>query len=183
MGIHEFFTTIADRLSGKMRRLCTGLVCLMVVFLLCLNANYVVEQFRLIDPASYISGRVGRDDYIERFRHEYPAIQFANRNLSEKAKILCLFLGERQYYSDRGMIFDEGFFYHAVSRAKSLEEIQNNLKKRGITHLLVRYDLFIRWSDTNFDNKEKDMVQNLFNRRLTLRFSKGGYGLFEIQSH
>jgi hypothetical protein len=180
-GLHEIYALITDRFSEKGRRVCTGLVSAIIVLLVGLNVNYLLNQFRDVDPISYISGRVGRDDYIERFRREHPTIQFANRNLSEKAKILCLFLGKRLYYSDREMIFNEGFLLDALKRAGSSREVLIHLRKRGITHLLIRYDLFNQWQIDNFDKREKEVFAKFFDEHVNLLFSKNNYGLFELK--
>lgn len=180
-GLHNIYAWIKDKFSGKVKKISSGMVSFMVIFLMGLNANYVVEQFRYVDPISYISGRVGRDDYIERFRREYPAIQFANKNLSENVRILCLFLGKRQYYSDRNMLFDEGFLLYVLKRSKSPEEVQTRLIKRGVTHFLIRYDLFNKWQFDNFDEREKELFAEFFAAHINPLFSKNNYGLFELQ--
>jgi hypothetical protein len=147
-----------------------------------MNASYIVGQFRYVDPISYISGSVERDEYIERYRPEYSAIKYANKNLPGNAKILCIFLGNRGYYSDREMVFDgnQNLFRKTVKSANSPAEILLDLNKRDITHLLVRYDLFNTWSNNNFDDEEKEMVGEFFKEQITLLFSKGGYGLFRL---
>jgi hypothetical protein len=145
------------------------------------NVAYIQMQFSHIDPLSYLSGRIVRDKYIERYRHEYPTIQFANHNLSENAKILCLFLGNRLYYSDKEMIFDEKLFKKTVKHAPSSIAVLSELKRGGITHLLIRYDLFNRWLIDNFDEREKKMINLFFAEHAERLFSKSNYGLFELK--
>ena len=179
-GLHNIFAWIRNNSSERMKKICTTLVTLIVILLIGLNVNYLMDQFRIVDPASYISGRVGRDDYIDRFRKEYPVVQFANDNLPEDAKILCLFLGKRRYYSDREMVFDEGFFLDILRRSKSSEQILFSLGKRGITHLFIRYDLFKQWQIDNFDTRENRIFADFFHNYVNLLFSKNNYGLFEL---
>ena len=180
-GLHNLYSLIRGKFPERVGKTCTGIVSLSVALLIGFNANYLLHQFRDVDPASYISGRVGRDDYIERFRKEYPAVQFANNNLPESARILCLFLGRRQYYSDREMIFDEGFFLDVLKRSKSSKEVQINFRKRGITHLFIRYDLFNQWQADNFDKREKEVFADFFHNYISMLFSKSNYGLFELK--
>lgn len=180
-GLNDVYAWMTDQFSERVRNICTAMVSLIAVLLVALNANYLLEQYRYVDPISYISGRVGRDDYIERFRKEHPTILFANRNLSEKDQILGLFLGKRRYYSDRKIIFDEGFLLDVLKRSKSPKEVQIHLRKRGITHLFIRYDLFNQWQIDNFDKREKERVANFFHNDLNLLFSKNNYGLFELK--
>ncbi len=175
--INTFFREQCSVLSGK-AGLCAVFVAL--CFLTGMNAVYITEQFRYVDPIPYIRGKVGRDEYIERYRHEYPAIQFANKNLPGSAKILGIFLGNRRYYSDREMFFDMNLFRKIVKQANSPEKIMSELNKKDITHILIRYDLFNKWCDTNFDDNSKKMLKIFFKEHLKLLFYKGGYGLSEI---
>jgi len=184
-GLHEINTIINNRCSATSGKICMGSMFVIVSFLIWMNAAYILGQFRYVDPISYISGRVERDEYIERYRPEYSAIKYANKNLPNNAKILCIFLGNRGYYSDREMVFDrnQNLFRKTVKSANSPGKILLDLNKRGITHLLVRYDLFNTWSNNNFDDEEKEMVGEFFKEQITLLFSKGGYGLFRLGSH
>jgi hypothetical protein len=145
------------------------------------NVAYIGEQFNLVDPLSYLTGRIGRDKYIEKFRHEYPAIQFANNNLSEDANILGLFLGNRLYYSDRDMVFNEELFRKTIKQERSSKTIFWGLEREDITHLLIRYDLFNNWLIDNFDEREKKMIKKFFDEHADLLFSKSNYGLFELK--
>ena len=108
-----------------------------------------------IEPISYLSGRVGREAYIEKYRPEFAAIQFANATLAEDAKIFCFFLGNRSYYSDREMVFGDFDFEGFVKNTDSAVSIVAEFKKRGITHVLVKYDIFKRWSGQQFNAREK----------------------------
>jgi hypothetical protein len=156
-----------------------GVVVIAVIVLLGMNADYIRQQFGSVQPLSFINGRIGRDAYIERFRPEYAAIKFANQNLAEDAKILCLFLGNRGYYSDREMLFGDKFFREIVKTTDSAEETVRYLKDRKITHLLIGQNLFKQWS-RQFNHGEKVILADFFKNRAKLIFAKGGYGLYQI---
>jgi hypothetical protein len=145
-----------------------------------MNTGYLFQQYRIVNPLSFIQGRISRDDYIENYRPEYAAIQFANKRLAEDAKILGLFLGSRVYYSDREMIFDFKLFKNSVHQAVSEKHLTQILKENGITHLMVRYDLFNSWSKSQFNGREKSIIEELFFNQVSHLFSKAGYGLFEL---
>ena len=178
-GIENFFSVRDFKHAGKIG---VGVVLLITSSMIAVHAGYVFEQFRYVDPISYITGRIGRDEYIEKFRHEYPTLRYANKTLPQEARILSMFLGNRYYYSDREMIFNEYIFRKAVVRARSSQEISSILGKEGITHLLVRYDLFVEWSQGNFNNRQKDLIKKYFKEKVRLLFSKNGYGLYELKS-
>jgi hypothetical protein len=144
------------------------------------NAGYVVEQFRYVNPTGYLSGKVSRDEYIEKYRPEYAAIKYANENLPADAKILCFFLGNRRYYSDREMLFDGTILMNSLRRSGKPEIIVSDMKKKRITHLIIWYDMFNKWANNNFNEDERVLLDRFFKENTTLLFSEGGHGLFEL---
>ena len=56
-----------------------------------------------------------------------------------------------------------------------------DLRKRGLTHLIIRIDLFDSWIDNNFGEKKKELVKLFFKENMQLIYYKNGYGLFEIE--
>jgi hypothetical protein len=181
LGLNDMVAGIQRRLSQKKSKPIWPIaVYLVILILFCLNVDYLFQQYRIVDPLSLIQKRISRDDYIAKFRPEYAAIQFANKHLPEDARILAIFLGNRSYYSDREMVFDFALFKNSVRKAVSAQHLTQILKKRGITHLIVRYDLFSSWSESQFNGGEKAIVGALFINHASRLFAKAGYGLFEL---
>ena len=181
IGLYKLYDTAAMSLKkprGRLLRIC---VLLAAIFALYLNAAYIVEQFHLVRPFSYILGRMDRDVYISRYRPEYTVLQYANRNLSVKDKILGIFLGNRRYYSDRELIFGNNFFRKSIKLAESPDVLAAELQRKGFTHLLIRFDLFNRWAGVQFDEAEREILKKFFKSHLTQLFSQSGYGLFYIE--
>jgi len=145
-----------------------------------INLSYILEQFKYVDPFSFISGKVSRDEYIEKYRSEYPVVQYANKNLSEKSKILSVFLGNRRYYSDREMVFNEKLFLETIKTSKSSEKALEKLKNKSITHIILWDKLFVEWARINFDKKKLAMLQLFFKDRAKLLFASGGYRLYQL---
>ena len=81
-GLHRLVGLLKTGLSPFLRR--CGAVSLSAAMLLLfgMNAVYLVNQFRVVDPIGYLSGKVGREMYITRYRPEYPVMKFANEHLS-----------------------------------------------------------------------------------------------------
>ena len=180
-GLNDVICVLRNRLAGNARKIGLSGVVLGVSILLCLNALYIFHQFRYISPLSFISGRIGRDAYIEQYRPEYAAIQFANREVPDNGIILGVFLGNRSYYSNRPIIFNFGnFLLDTFQQNFSVEKVMENLGDAGVTHLIVRYKLFNQWVEYNFDNYQKGKLARLFDEHLELVFTKGGYGVFQL---
>lgn len=162
-------------------RLLLGRVLLSVVVLgaIGINAHYVIHQFRSVDPFSYISGKVGREAYITNRRPEFPVLTYANQYLSNNHVILGLFLGNRGYYSDRKLIFGEKWFTQSIVLSASVKDIQEDLIRRGYTHLLVNLDLVKQWSRT-FERSDQKKIAEFFNHHLRLLKQNHAYALFEV---
>ena len=180
LGLKDLTTIVQERFAPNSKTIWLAAVNLAVLSFFSLNIFYLVQQYRIVSPLSFIQGRVERDAYIERYRPEYAAIKYANKHLPDDAKILGIFLGRRGYYCDRAMIFDVGLFKNSVQQAVSPEELTAILKKSGITHLLVRFDLFNQWAESQFNGKEKAIIRGFFNGQTIRLFSKAGHGLFAL---
>lgn len=183
IGLHGINTMVKEWLPGAIGKVTTVVVFAFILFSMGMNASYVLEQFRQVDPIRYISGEVSRDEYIEKYRPEYPAIQYANRNLPRNAKILCIFLGNRRYYSDREMIFGINLFRDTVREHNRSEKVLIALSKNGITHILVSYYGFNGWFKDSFNDREKETIREFFEKHVNLLFSEKGHGLFQLKSH
>jgi len=179
-GLRNIWTAIDGSFKNGLRGLCQGAVVVAVLLLVSLNAGYIWQLYHRIDPVSYISGRLDRDQYIERYRPEYAAIRFANATLAQDARILGLFLGNRSYYSDRELVFGDRFFKNTVIRENSAREIASVLKAKKITHILVYYRVLKRWSGHTFDYRERVKMADFFNNHANLVFAKGEYGLYRL---
>jgi len=182
-GFYRIHTFIARQWSQGRGQGAQIAVVLLAAVIFSFNGRYIIHQFKLVDPFSYISGRVERDAYITRFRPEYTIIQYANRHLAADAKLLVLFMGNRRYYSDRELIFSRNLFRKIVKKAGSAQAIFKDLQKRGFSHLLIRYDLFNTWTDKQFSHPEKKMLKVFFDRNAKPVLSRNGYGLFKLDSN
>lgn len=180
-GLQNLIDNLKQKDLWSAGKIWAGGVGIGAALLICLNMIYMWEQFQRVQPVSYLSGRIGRDTYIEKYRPEYAAIQFANQQLPENAKIFCLFLGDRRYYSDREMFFGDTYFWRIVKQANSADRLWLEFQKNNVTHLLIRYDIFNQWCGHQFNAREQTMLGNFFQAHAELIFAKGGYGLYRLQ--
>ncbi len=159
---------------------------LIIIFLLIPNARYVFTQYEYVRPFDYLNGTLTRDEYIEKFRREYPAMRYINENLPQDARILFFYLGNRGYYCDRDYLFDMqkgvSTFWEIVKRTNSPEEVLTELKKMGVTHLLIRYDIFDRWVKNDFEDRERTIVSQFFKKYVKSLYFKWGYGISRLEN-
>jgi hypothetical protein len=179
-GLNTIVTFVTARYRQSVPGLRVGLISVLLLLLLSTNAAYISRQFNIVEPFSYLSGRLDREAYIEKYRPEYPVLLFANQHLAKDDKILGLFLGKRRYYSDREIIFDTGLFRKTVKKVQSSDKIASELKKLGFTHLVIRFDIFKTWSKAVFDVHQKERLQQFLNSNIRLLFARGGYGLYQL---
>jgi len=183
LGLNEIITAINEKCSRTVAKILKGCVIVFITFLVSLNVFYIIGLFKIVDPMSYISGRVGRDEYIEKYRPAYAVINYANHNIPDNAKIMCMFLGNRSYYIDREIVFSYGLASKAVIKKDSSKKILDDLKKRKMTHLIIRYDLFNKWSHDNYSDREKEVISIFFKNHVELIYSKNGHGLYRLKNH
>lgn len=159
---------------------------LILSFSFWLNASYTLDQYKYVDPFNYLKGTLTRDEYIEKYRLEYPAMRYINENLTPRDKVLFIFMGNRGYYCDREYVFDmnnnRSTLRQLVKRSDKPEEVVGGLKEMGITHLLINDDIFNRWVKMNFTQKDQQLLQALFKKYVKLLFFKRGYGVSRLEN-
>jgi len=155
-----------------------------IVTMLLFNANYLLQQIHTINPISYLTGKESRSQYITRFRPEYPTIEYANQHLTNNAKLLCIFLGNRGYYINNNHTFD---FQNGISslcsiaqQAKKSIDILNELNKRQFTHLLVHEDLWQNWIKRNLSQNQLSILMDFMQTNTTILYHNDGYTLYKI---
>jgi 4-amino-4-deoxy-L-arabinose transferase-like glycosyltransferase len=131
-------------------------------FALMLNGLYVLKQFESVQPLSYISGEVGRDEYIATYRPEYPAMKYINENLPSNALVSFLFLGKRGYYCDRNYVYGESQLGAVIREARTPENILGSLDRLGITHLLLNDPLLQKWVNNSFNEEKLRILSEFF---------------------
>ncbi len=185
LGLYEMNGFIRNK-SGKqiLKKILSGCVYASLIGLFAINFIYIFRQFHYVAPLPYITGKISRDAYIERFRPEYTTIKFANQNLPENTKILGVFLGNRGYYSDHEIVFAYNKYISNFLKGKdSATDLLISFRDNGITHLMIRYDLFNKWINFNFNKLERQVLNNFFKENATLLFTLNGHGLFRINKN
>ena len=157
---------------------------LTVILLLVINALYVIDQFRYVAPFSYLTGAVTRDEYITKYRPEYPATQYVNQNLPPESRLLFIFLGKRGYYCDRDYIPDThgqvNRLYQLIKNSNTPHQVWLGFKKMGVTHLMIQIGVFNGWVNDLFDVEKRKFVKEFFTKHVSLLYSANGVGVFRL---
>jgi hypothetical protein len=177
--IHDWAT---GQCKAGLRALTTFLLLLVTCLPLLYNGKYILEQFKYADPLSYLTGEVSRDEYISKYRPEYPAMQYINGSLPANAKVLFLFVGGRGYFSDRDYILGEGTLAQFVRRARTPEEISTELRSTGVTHLLIFHPLFERWVKDNFQEEKQKLLKKFFENYVQFVYFRDGFSVSSLRN-
>ncbi len=94
---------------------------------------------------SFLSGEVSRSEYLKATRYYYQPLDFINRNLPPDARVMMIgdqtaYDLQREYIAEGG--WDSVEWRRLLIRCNSLEEIHQQLKQRGITHIVYFPELF-----------------------------------------
>ncbi len=160
--------------------------CILVSIFL-INVIYIATQYKLIAPLSYLTGKVSRDEYIAKFRTEYPIQQYTNEHLTDGDKILAIYVGNRGYYFDFPVIFDpngnRSLLGDLIFSSNSPSELTQKLLDKGFSHLFIRFELFTEVANKNLP-LEKINLFNTFLTQNTKRLTANKeYGLFQLISN
>jgi hypothetical protein len=178
-GIRNAFSLLDHHIHVVKKSLGVCLVLIISIFLF-QNGFYVRKLFLTVDPFSFLSGHTSRDDYIERFRPEYPVVQMANQLPVDNVKVLALFIGNRRYYFDKDVEFALEKFKHTADIPAPAGELAKELLKSEFTHVIVGAERFKTWAKNVFKNDQLTKINQFFNADCKLVYAKNGYALFEI---
>ena len=169
------------RATGR-RRACRAAVLAGLSGILALNGFYAADLFAQVAPLPYIRGEISRTAYIERYRPEYAAIQFANQHLQTDERVLCISLGNRRYYLRRSNLFLEwSRFKSLVAQAPNPEALADKLRTRRITHVLVSVGTMENWAARTMPAADRNRLKVFWHNYLEKQFEKGGYSVYRLK--
>ena len=176
-GIFRRISLLQNTVIRKMMSLTVGIT---IVALFLVNGVYLQNLWKKIDPIPYLRGSMTRDAYLNEHLKEYASIQYANESLDEDAVILAIFMGNRGYYSERKILFDHNLLFNDLKNINDPDKIRDRLTSKEITHLIINYYFFSKWTDDNFRENSQRIMHDFIQTHLELLFSENGYGVFAI---
>jgi hypothetical protein len=100
--------------------------------------------------------------------------------LPPDARVLGVFLGNRRYYCDRDLIFDETL-EEGIRSAASAEALGRMLRDKGFTHVVMRYDLFDKFILSRLSADRLNLFHAFIKNNTAGLFSEGGHIVFELK--
>lgn len=179
LGVHNLIRLVKRKASSPAVGI--GVVaCIVGLFMVC-NVQYALDQFHQVEPLEYLSGRISRDDYIQRFRPEYATYRYINQHLPQQARVLGVFLGDRRYYCDRELICD-GTLEAGVRNMDSADALARLMRAKGFSHIMIRTDLFVHAVLGRLSADRVNLFQAYLSRYTRELFSESGYVLLEVSN-
>jgi 4-amino-4-deoxy-L-arabinose transferase-like glycosyltransferase len=126
------------------RRLATMIPAIAVAAVLVPTAVLSVAQSINTDDLSFIKGDLSRADYMNKFYY-YPPSYFINHSTPENSRVMMIgaqtsYDLNRDYVAD--VNWDSTEWRRRLIHNDSVEELHEDLKQNGITHVWVAYGLF-----------------------------------------
>ncbi|HWP58724.1 MAG TPA: glycosyltransferase family 39 protein [Candidatus Acidoferrales bacterium] len=138
--------------------------------LVSLNVAYAASYFARVSAAGYLLGIESRDEYLTRFLPEYPIFLYANSRLPRSARVYLVFVGRRAYYLRRDYFHDYGelprFLVDAIDKAAEPKALADALKRKDLTHLVVRENLLRRFLVDNLSPQKLALWESFAARSL-----------------
>jgi hypothetical protein len=181
-GVKRIHDWASRQSKGGLRVLTTCFLSLVTCLPLLYDGKYILEQFKYVAPLSYLTGEVSRNEYISKYRPEYPAMQYINGSLPANAKVLFLFVGGRGYFCDRDYILGEGTLAQFVRGARTPEEVSSELRSTGVTHLLIFHPLFEKWVKDNFQEEKQKLLKKFFEKYVQFLFFRDGFSVLSLRN-
>jgi 4-amino-4-deoxy-L-arabinose transferase-like glycosyltransferase len=182
MGADKLHRAIGKVKNAKRKDIFFAVLVVALASALAYNGQYVVDQFKEVEPLEYIAGKISRDEYLNRHRPEYAAMSFINHYLPQDAKVMLIFLGSRGYYCDRSYVYGDEALGPVFLGSGNAEEMYSKLKSMGITHLLIYDRLFGRWVRDNLKDRAEKTLKPFFSNYGKLVYSQTGFSIFALKS-
>ena len=103
--------------------------------------------------------------------------------LTEKDKVMLVYMGNLGYLMDKPFFSDTFFEAHTfaqiIDQGVYAADILNRLKARGITHVLFNYN-YVFGKDAALNNGERAIFKNLLIQNGERLYSKSGFLLYRF---
>ena len=183
LGIITAFT--AGNLEIKWKKVFLTII-LSVTFLL--NLYWVLRYTSTVNPINFLVGKESRRAFLCRLLPSYPVFEYSNNNLPPTSRIMFLYggnFGNDGYYLNCDYFFDSRYIGSTAKDIlrKSLtpEAVRNEFVRRGITHLLINWDLLRIDLSSSLPEEKLLLYKNFCQKYLYLEFKRGGSSLYRLQ--
>jgi hypothetical protein len=137
-----------------------------VAVLLIFNFIYLKNRIETINPFPYVLGKETREDFLQHHLLHYDAVEYINHYLPDDAIVFTMFLGRRGYYLNRNYKNEPSFgmntLQNLIDSSSDENKFKEYLRSIGITHILMRNDLFEKFLRDNYSKEKIEHFLKLF---------------------
>ena len=147
------------------------------------NTSAIMKEWFRINPLSYHLKKETREQFLTRQIKAYPSYQDANKMLTEKDKVLMVYMRNFGYLMNRPFISDTFFESHTLSeiidKGVYAADIVNRLKARGIAHVLFNFN-YVFGKDSALTMGERAIFKNFLLKHGEQLSAKNGFLLYRF---
>jgi len=155
-----------------------------VPILLMQNLLYLKQRMYIIKPLPYILKKESRDEFLRRHLLHYGAVQYINKTLPGDAVVFTMFLGRRGYYLNRNYKNEPSFgmntLQHMINSSNDENKFIEYVRSMGITHILMRNDLFEKFLHDNYSKEEIERFLKLFYKNWVKLYEENAHSVWGI---
>ena len=148
-----------------------------------LNTSAIIKEWFHVNPLSFLLKKETREQFLTRQIKAYPSYDDANKFLTEKDKVLLVYMKNLGYLMDRPFLSDTFFESHTLSeiidKGVYAADIINRLKARGITHILFDFN-YVFGKDSKLTIGERAILKNFLINHGEQLSSKNGFLLYRF---
>jgi hypothetical protein len=143
------------------------------------NTYFHIDQVKRTAPHKYLSGVQPEEEFLRSHLPSYPAIEYINQKLSDRDKVLFVFLNDGPYYCKPPYVYDPVFeantLMDVIKESTSAQDAAARFRQQGITHILLNRHYVS--SITSILGKRH---RGKFDKLLGLLSTQGDFGYYRL---
>jgi hypothetical protein len=157
-----------------------------LAIVLATNCLVAVARVAEENPVHVVLGLEAPDVYLARQLRYYPFYVAINRHLQDGARVFLIDMRNDTYYLDKpafsDSVLEDYTAMQIVSAARGPDDVLAELRRRGLTHILVREDVFLNPELTPLDAEGIARWQAFLGRHARRILSDGAIALYAVNS-
>jgi hypothetical protein len=184
--IQTSMSWVVSRINGNrlLKSGSKGLALGVMVALILVNGRGILTLYQKENYLDYLRGRKSAHTYLQGKLGYYKVYRYINDNLPKNATIFLVKTGNHGYYLNRSYFSDAVFETHTFEKilhnSHTSTEMARTLRQKGLTHLLIRLDAFLRDRGPLMREADLKRLDAFLNNHGHLLFKDGPFWLFEI---
>ena len=148
-------------------------------FTFAVNTYFHIDRVGRTAPLRYLTGMQSEEEFLRAHLPSYPAIDYINHQLTDRDKVLFVFLNDGPYYCTRPYVYDPVFeantLMDTIKASRSAPDAADRFRQKGITHILLN-----RHYVSSITSILEERHRGKFHRLLELLSRQGDFGNYRL---